>query len=29
MITTARVNWAEKFTSPATIREIAPPIPQT
>jgi hypothetical protein len=29
MITTARVNWAEKFTSPAAIREIPPPIRQT
>lgn len=29
MITTARVNWAEKFTSPGTVRGIPPPIPQT
>jgi hypothetical protein len=28
MITTAKVNWADKFTSPAVIRGIPPPIPQ-
>jgi hypothetical protein len=27
MIATAKVNWAEKFTSSATIREVPPPIP--
>jgi inner membrane protein involved in colicin E2 resistance len=27
MIATAKVNWAEKFTSPVTMREVPPPIP--
>ena len=29
MIATAKVNWADKFTAPTTIREIPPPIPGT
>ena len=29
MITTAKVNWAEKFTSKATGRAVPPPIPGT
>jgi hypothetical protein len=28
MIATAKVNWADKFTSPAPIRGIPPPVPQ-
>jgi hypothetical protein len=28
MIATAKVNWADKFTSPATIRGIPTPVPQ-
>ena len=28
MIATARVNWADKFTSPAALRGVPPPIPQ-
>ena len=28
MMTTAKVNWADKFMSPATLREVPPPIPQ-
>jgi hypothetical protein len=28
MIITAKVNWADKFTAPATIRGIPPPVPE-